>query len=596
MSRHLALLVLVIQFSSTVALSQQGAPERFRLAQTYEQSGDPRSAARIYQELYAERPQENKYFHGVVRTLSQLGQHASLVPLVEEKMKASPSVDIAILLGTAQWKSGMSASATDSWNKAIELASNNETTLVAIGEAQIGAGAHALALRTIERARDIASSPATHAFLLARLYLATGDLMKATESLLIDYNDNNDLMQTQGQLAAVMARDGGVQILRQQLGGSSPEMLRLRMWFHQELKEWTLAMNIAKDLDDKLRAQGQELFMFGERARRDGQLEVAVDVFGLVAEMSSSADQWRQNSLYWYVRTLDQRIRSGSQISPTDAKVIIDRYLDVVKRFPNTWFAADALYHCGVLYDDVLNERERARELLQRVANSWRGTVAASDAVLYLADFAIAEDRLGVALQILQSIDQQTTTAELTARRDMAAVIRADILAWSGQIDTATSLYMQIAQRTGSAASNDAFDRILFLQMVDTDTATRSAALLGDRELRSRRYSQAAILYESASQTAKEPELRDRCRWQAAQAWWKLRNDIEVDRVLSSLVKEVPESIYGDRALFLWATILERRGDPVGAISALTNLLTFYPRSILSSDARERIRRLRGDA
>ena len=66
--------------------------------------------------------------------------------------------------------------------------------------------------------------------------------------------------------------------------------------------------------------------------------------------------------------------------------------------------------------------------------------------------------------------------------------------------------------------------------------------------------------------------------------------------LLDAIIADVPETIFGDRALFRKAELALRRKDVPMAVDALTVLLVQYPRSILLPDARERLRALRGDS
>jgi tetratricopeptide (TPR) repeat protein len=591
------LIFCVLGIVHSTMYGQQGATERYRYAQALEQSGDQRSAARIYQELYDERPTDGKYYDGVVRTLSALGQYASLVPIVEARAAAAPSVPLINQLALVQWKAGMKTTAAEQWQRATNMAGGVEEALVVIGETQLQAGAVHAALSTFERARKANGDSRAYAFNLGKIALATGDVARAASEFIEDYKDRGDLLQTQGQIGAIMASPEGVLVVREKLRGDESEVLRLRMWFHQEVKEWQQAMMIAKQLDEQVRAGGQELYAFAERARRDGQYDAALEAFGQIADMPRVSDQWRKNALYMYVRTLHQRVgNKGGKVNEEDARKIITRYSDYEKRNPTSPEAANALYHMGVLQGDVLQNRDEARSTMQKLMNTWQGTPAAADAAMYIADLAIMADQLGFAVQILQNVEALRSTPELAMRIDMATVKRADILAWQGNLDSARLMYMKVAANAGSSASNDAFERLMTLQLTDEDSTTRLEILAGDRLTVARRLDLAAKRYEAAAATAKEPELRDRCLWRAATSWFQHGNTVEAERQAEKIVKDIPESIVGDRALMLVANIREAAGDNNGAMKALTDLLTYYPTSILVTQARERLRQIRGDA
>lgn len=107
---------------------------------------------------------------------------------------------------------------------------------------------------------------------------------------------------------------------------------------------------------------------------------------------------------------------------------------------------------------------------------------------------------------------------------------------------------------------------------------------------------EASRIFVATAQSASDSEIKDRCRISAARTLIEIGEEAAADSQLIAIIDRIPESTYGDQALVLAADVLERRKDIQGAISALTSLLVQYPRSILAPSARERIRRLRGDA
>ena len=63
--------------------SQQKKSDKYQLALTYEQQGDFRNAARLFQELYSDHPEQLVYFQGVARSLTALQRYQELMPLIE---------------------------------------------------------------------------------------------------------------------------------------------------------------------------------------------------------------------------------------------------------------------------------------------------------------------------------------------------------------------------------------------------------------------------------------------------------------------------------------------------------------------------------
>jgi outer membrane protein assembly factor BamD (BamD/ComL family) len=178
----------------------------------------------------------------------------------------------------------------------------------------------------------------------------------------------------------------------------------------------------------------------------------------------------------------------------------------------------------------------------------------------------------------------------------VALVIRGDLAAWRGVIDSAQAFYAKVAAVPGSTAANDALDRLLILQLADQDSAAVATMRQADKLAATGKTSAAAETYRAAASTARDGELRDRCNLSAAEQFMTIGQDTTAMTLLDAIIADVPETIFGDRALFRKAELALRRKDVSSAVDALTILLVQYPRSIFVPDARERIRALRGDS
>ena len=75
-----------------------------------------------------------------------------------------------------------------------------------------------------------------------------------------------------------------------------------------------------------------------------------------------------------------------------------------------------------------------------------------------------------------------------------------------------------------------------------------------------------------------------------------VENDTSASRLYKFLFEEYPTSILADRALYEWAKMEEEIfNNPEIAKEAYLNLLTKYKDSVFVTDARKRLRKLRGE-
>lgn len=592
-----ALIVVLLLCLGLPSQAQDGTRDKLRLAATYERTGDMRSAARIYLEVLEARPADNAAYEGVVRTLTALGQFSSLLPVVEDRAQRQPSADVSMQLAGVYWKLGKQQDAIAAWSRAVDQAGNDAEAWAIVAESQAAVLANALAIESFSRARDKQDDADAFAAQLSALHIALGNVEQGAQEVLKDFRSSNDLMRAQGRLSAIMSTSRGVTVVGALLDTETDQqgdLARLRQWYYREVKNWKAALAVTIDLDKRNKAQGQELLQFGDGARRDGAFDIAIEAYETVLSGNPS-EQRRLTAIYSYARTLDQKLRTGTTFDKRDAQRIIDRYAGIVRDFPTHWYASNALYQMALLEIDILSNTDTGRDLLQRLVNQYKGTQAAADGALRLARLYIAAEQFDIADQYLVGLSR-TTSSETQAQRDVALVMRGDLAAWHGRIDSAQNYYAKVAAVPGSTAANDALDRLLILQLADQDSAAVAAMRRADKLAATGKALAAAETYRAAAASARDSELRDRCNLSAAEQLMTIGQDTTAMLLLDAIIVDVPETIFGDRALFKKAELAIRRRDVPTAVDALTVLLVQYPRSILLPDARERLRALRGDS
>jgi tetratricopeptide (TPR) repeat protein len=369
--------------------------------------------------------------------------------------------------------------------------------------------------------------------------------------------------------------------------------LRLTAWFYRETKRWGDAFEIIALLDTRSSTPGSELLSFADGARASDQYDVALQAYDEVARRAKGANLV-MTAAFGSVRTLELRLRVSASVPKVEAREIIRRYDEIIDRYGSNPLVADALYFSALLHDDVLREMEPARERLTRLVNTWRSLSRSVDGALKLADIYLAMGQDERALELLGTV-VNGPTGLVADRADMARIRRADILAWNGDLDSAKVLYQPLAEASGSIASNDALDRMMLLNLAIDDSATVRAIVRADGFITRRRHLDAIRELDSIIPKIKDNDLRDRSLLMCARSCLFIADSARAAALLDKIINGNPDSIYGDRALWLYADITVSQNDSQRAIQLLEALLRNYPRSIIVPEARERIRRLRGD-
>ncbi|MBU3699847.1 MAG: tetratricopeptide repeat protein [Candidatus Kapabacteria bacterium] len=570
--------------------------EKYRIAVAYERSGDFRNAARIFQELHAAQPSSAIYFDGVVRSLSALGQYAALVPLVEKQAKKTDSPSMTALAGTLNARLNRPDQARTLWEQARSLSGDDESIIVQIGRDQMELMMNADALESFVAARARNGSSTAYSDEIFRLRSASGDISGSVADVLAAFRVDEDAVAAERRLSVLLSYESGAQIIAEnldQLPQNEAKNLRLAAWFYRETKRWRESYEVMAKLDVMSSQPGMELLLFAEGARNSEQYDVALQAYDEVVKRTKDGNLL-MSAVFGAVRCLELQMRLKKVPTPSEAADIVRRYDELISRFGTNPVVADALYFSALLMDDVLKDMDSSRDRLLRLRSSWRATSRAVDAGLRLADIFIVmgddERARGVLAEIING-----PKGQVGDRSDVARLKLADMLLWDGRLDTAKALYQPLVESTGSVASNDAIDRMLLLNLALDDSVTVRAIAKAEGLVARRRHSEAINVIQEAVSRMRDADMRDRAQLLCAKSYLTIGDSTNARAMLKKIIDSSSESIYGDRAMWMYADIVTAQRDPQQAVQVLESLLRIYPRSIIAPDARERIRRLRGD-
>ncbi|MFM8569700.1 MAG: tetratricopeptide repeat protein, partial [Candidatus Kapaibacterium sp.] len=110
---------------------------RAAVARSYEQSGDYRSAARLWQTLYEEDPKNEEVFLGVCRTLTALDNAQALRDIVGARLQKYRTFATLVIHGQLLWKSGNVAGAVDAWDEAVSKGTASDRGYMDVARAQL---------------------------------------------------------------------------------------------------------------------------------------------------------------------------------------------------------------------------------------------------------------------------------------------------------------------------------------------------------------------------------------------------------------------------------------------------------------------------
>ena len=591
--------------SSPLGLAQQRKSEKYQLAITYEQQGDFRNAARLFQELLAENQSEPNYFQGVARSLSALQRYLELMPLIEIELGKRQSIDLFCLASVTAQKSNLPQKSQQYFELAINAVDylandfeiDNAIRLIAQSQSDIGAFDNALSAYSKGRSK-LKNMKHAYADELSMLYVQMGNVELGIKEITNLFKQQQQYGIIQGRIAALLINQEAVSVIETELASLSKNdfaFSKVYVWFLRETKQYDKAFQQALSIDNGLGLQGREILEFADITLKDGLFDIAMKAYGNILDRGKN-NPYFSTALYGYAKSMDQRLQSTStaEISKTEIQTIINRYKDILAQSPNGQFAAECMYRIGVLQLTFLNDINEARDIFEQVMNSFKNYPISARAASQIIEMSIVSNDLDMAIELAQ----QTSTMYQymnPEESDKSRFLFAQILFFKGFIDSSKAILVSLAGKTDSDISNDALELSLFLEQHKQFQAGLLSWGKAMLYVKQKNFSKAVDTYREIVLNTKGTELAEQAQYRLCE----LMKDIDVVIALEEsqvFLKEYPESIQTDKILFLIAEIYIQKQQISEAITILTDILVRFPTSQYARKSREMIRRLRGDS
>ena len=290
------LILAIVLFLSNINLSfaQYAQNEKQRLGESYEKTGDIKSAARIYKEVYDANPQSEPAFQGIVRTYTLLSQYSDLLDIVKKKIEKSETMQLHLLLGEMLWRTGKFKEGEEIWNAASKKYTTSPNFYQDLAKIQNNLRLTDRAINTLILGRKNLKQDNLFANLLSVLYIAVGDHVNGTSEILNNFYATNDLSTAQGQLYAFMTKDEAANYILERLesetsrNSNNVPLLMLYAWVLKASVKYERALDMYQLIDKKRNAQGAEIIGFAETARNDGQFDIALKAYSLIIDLGKS--------------------------------------------------------------------------------------------------------------------------------------------------------------------------------------------------------------------------------------------------------------------------------------------------------------------
>lgn len=621
-ARFLLLLLLISQATLSGQPSRGDSDIKLRLAQSYERSGEFDAALKLYRELFSKDSTNMLLFDALRRTYFQLKKYDDAIALFQRMLRTSPN-DIALLtqLASAYVLKPDDQKAAESWERAIAVEPKNENTYRIVASSMIQNRLFDRAIEVYRRGRTACNNPALFAADIGYLYSIVLKYPEATrEYLTLIGQSPLQLSFVQSRIAAYTGRPDGLRaattVVEEAVGQNSDNLpyQQLLAWLYMEGRRFDRAYDVFQLIDERSHAGGHELFNFAGRSLKEHACDASGKAYLDIMKKFPSFDRMAEVK-FGYARTLEEsdeetdssRLFGVANPFPSAGKEgahpllarAIEAYSRVITEYPKTDIAAQSLLRVAIAKQEKLFDLDGARTALSALSGE-PGTPPPirDEAILRLGEVYLEMDDAD------QSEKQYLALGGagrglLTSPLQQLAVFRiAELNYFRGKFPEALAGLKELTRNTGTDVVNDALSLQIFIQenTKSSPDALRAYAI-ADLRKRQRKLPEALTAFQNIVQTYPKSDLVDESLIDIGDILTQMSRYPEAVSSYERLLNDYPESIARDRTLLKMAQVYQLGiKDPTKAIATYQKLLEEFPGSIYSSEARKRIREIRGDS
>lgn len=605
MIKKIFLISVLSLLVSSIALGQSTTDRKLNLAQSYEQVGQLDNAIRIYEEVYSQDKGYEQAYFGLVRIYKLKNMNSKLLELLEDRVTFDKKAYNYILLGESLWNAGKSAEADGAWETAIKREPENPYVYNELAEIQTRLQLFNKAINTYKQGRkNLKTNNGLTLFTeeLSKLYVAIGDTKGAIEESLTLLMEKGALAAVEARIYALMQDDDNLSMIDGVLvefideNSSNYMANELFSWYQTNLGNHSKALEYTIKADEISNQEGRLIITFGGNAEKAGNIDIALEAYQHIIDQGKS-NKFFTSAIYSYTRTLEAKMMFDKDLSVTNINRIISRYETIIEEFPKSTTAADAYLEIARLQKDHLHNYSSAEETLHELTKEIPNAPQSGNAMIELSDIYISRGNITDAKSYLDIAKVRYTRLN----RNIADIIgfrQAMIEYYIGNLDSAESLFLVLAESKDNDIANDVLEKNSILADKYKEEEKVKVFASAEYDL---------IKLDTNSAISKFDLIIDNLRNFDTEIWqrshlilsdiYKNRNNlIKANFYLEDFIKNLPDGVHTDKALYKLANNKSQAGENARAIELYSKILMDFPNSIYLDRARLKIRELRGES
>jgi tetratricopeptide (TPR) repeat protein len=598
--------LLIIFLISTISFAQNEAANKFMLAQSYVQLAQFEKAKPILEELHKSEPGNIEYFQALNDVYIQLKAYDASIALIEERMSIS-NLDINLygMLGSTYYLKGDDKKAFETWDDALKKFPQSEAGYRVMANYAMERRAFDKAIQYLKKGQDISTNPIYFAFDLANLYSITMQYADATkEYCLILSQNNSQLSIVENKILNYISKPGALQasisVLEDYSDSGQINFKYLLARLYIQNKSYDKAYKLYQQIDKLQNARGAQLLNFAQFLYNDKIYKTASKVYSDIINNYSGSALVSMAKL-GYAKTLESLMEEEDSADAPSWKPlyktgikdsrgvdkIISAYMDIIKIYPKTETANEALLRIGEI-KLKLNDISEAEKYFKNLVSNSPLSQYAPDAYMDLASASILKGDLDGAITDYMNIISNNNIS--LGKKNIAAYKLARTYFYKGEFEKTRQYLSGILDNLGNNSANDALLLSLLLNTSSADSS--NLVIFSQAELLSEQgnFKDAVKKYEIVAGEPQKFMLQNLADLRVGEAELAENNLDSASAKFKEIADDKDKNIYADKALYLQGKIFQYGlNNTTKAVETYENLLAKFPNSLYLDDVRAEI-------
>lgn len=598
--------LLVFLFAALSAFAQKGTEEQ--LADQFFQNKDYAKAVVYYENLYNKNP-PIVFYTPYFKCLLALRDLKKAEKIVKRQLKNVPEnltyyVDLAqVYIADSNY-----TKATEQYGKAIKELGPDISQTLDLGKALMGVKEYDYAIEAYKKGRkyNIRAYPFFNE--LAEVYKAKGDIKGMINEYLdeIGFKETN-LQDVEMQLQNSLGYDdekGGFNnpVLKQELQRriqQYPDKIvfyDFLIYILVQQKDFEGAFTYSKALDKRQKEEGFRMMNLGKLCVLNEDFETAQQCYDYVMSLGKDNFNYAQACIEsanaQYERVVKQKNYTQADLTDVEQKL-----KNALAKFGYNQLTVSIVHKLTTLQGFYLNKVQEAIDTLNKVI-ILPGIDKASVAELKLdlGDLLLINGEIWDASLLYSQVEK---TYKYETIGEEAKFRNAKIAYYTGDFKWAKAQLDVLKGATSKLIANNAMDLSLLISDaigIDTNVVPLQMFASADLLLLQHKTTEGLQRMDSINILFDNHSLADDIYYKKGEVFTRQGKYKEALEAFQRVVDYYGEDIYGDDALFKMAEIYQYNLKDIDKAKSLyQEVLTKYPASVYTVEARKRFRKLRGD-